>query len=365
MKKHNGIISFWKFIFTILIIIGHIAVRMKSVPNCDLANVKLFSAYSVGVEFFFIISGYLMTKSALNKKIDNKEELGKITFDYIWKKIKVFFPYILIGFCCGLVLHINISHLKRYQIINTIWDLLLLRMSGIKYFQGILGVAWYISAMLICMIALYPLIIKYKKNFIYIIAPLNVIFIGGYIAHRYGNIADPNAWTGIVYKSLLRAFFELSLGAIAYEFSEKIKNVNFTKIGRFILTLVEIVGFTSIFFIVNLKDAHNRYDFIMVLILFICISIAFSEKSILQKFSNNKVFFFLERISLPMYLNQTWIYDLCIYILKQNNTFNMGYYLNLLIITTLIFIIALIVEMIVKLMYKVYPKVKKIFIIEE
>ena len=135
---------------------------MKITLEINLSNNNIFEAGSIGVEFFFIVSGWLMTKKALKLNVEN-EKLGENTFEFIWKKVKAFFPYMLISYICALILHINISHLRKYQIVNTIWDLLLLRISGIKYWHGVLGVAWYISAMLVCMIVLYPLIVKYKK----------------------------------------------------------------------------------------------------------------------------------------------------------------------------------------------------------
>lgn len=362
-KKHNGIISFWKFMFTLMIIALHVGLRMKSMLDIKLPNKNIFNGGSIGVEIFFIVSGYLITKNAFRVNTENSN-LGVITFKYIWKKIKVFFPYILIAYLCALILHIKISNLKDYQVINTIWDILLLRMSGIKYWHGVLGVAWYISAMLICMIILYPLAIKYKKNFIYIIAPLNVIFVGGWISHTYGNIADPEVWTGIVYKSLLRAFFELSLGAIAYQFSEYIKSINFTKLGRRVLTFIEIFGFLSIFYFVNKPSPHDKYDFIMILILFISISIAFSEKSILQNFGNNKVFYYLEKISLPMYLNQIWTIEIILKLIKNYNV-DLSYYQITVITIMCIFILAIFTEKLVKIMKKSYPKIKKVFITEK
>ena len=362
-KKHNGIISFWKFMFTLMIIALHVGLRMKGMLGITLPNKNIFNGGSIGVEFFFIVSGYLMTKSALRVNIENSN-LGLITFKYIWKKIKAFFPYMLIAYSCALILHIQISNLKNYQIINTIWDVLLLRMSGIKYWHGILGVAWYISAMLICMIILYPLAIKYKKNFIYIIAPLSVIFIGGWISHTYGNIADPEVWTGIIYKSLLRGFFELSLGAIAYQFAEYVKSLSFTKLGSRVLTFIEIIGFLSIFYFVNKPSPHDKYDFIMILILFISISIAFSEKSILQNFSNNKLFYYMEKISLPMYLNQIWIIEIILKLINNNNA-NLSYYQITVITIICTFLLAILTEEIVKFIKMMYPKFKRIFVIEK
>lgn len=83
MKKHNGIISFWKFMFSILILIFHCSDRAKE-------GKVLFIDGRIGVEFFFIVSGYLLAKKAFNNK-ENLDNIGKETFVYIWKKNKEFF----------------------------------------------------------------------------------------------------------------------------------------------------------------------------------------------------------------------------------------------------------------------------------
>ena len=63
-KKHNGIIGFWKFMFCILILLFHCAEKM--------GKNGFFESGRIGVEFFFIVSGYLMTKKALNNEEDLK-----------------------------------------------------------------------------------------------------------------------------------------------------------------------------------------------------------------------------------------------------------------------------------------------------
>ena len=64
--KHNGIIGFWKFMFCMMVLLLHCS------PN---AKLKIFKQGYLGVEFFFIVSGYLMASNTLKQK-ENKE-IGK------------------------------------------------------------------------------------------------------------------------------------------------------------------------------------------------------------------------------------------------------------------------------------------------
>ena len=345
--------------FCLLIMGLHVAEAIIKNENFETDATIVFWAGSIGVEFFFLVSGYLLAKKAMNT--NTNDDLGELTYKYIKKKVLSFFPYILLAFIVAIPFYYSLQNLKRSDLINSVWDLLLLTISGIQYHR-FLGVVWYISAMLICMVLLYPLIIKYKKKFIHIIGPIIVILIGGYIGQKYGNIANPWQWNGFIYKGLIRAFFEISLGVLLYDFSEKIKKVNFTKLGKTMLTVVEIIGFISIFIIVNLKDAHNKYDFIMILLLSISISLAFSEKTLLLKYCNNKFFYFLEKISLPMYLNHKWIIEVINHVLLSNKVMYVNYYIELLATIILTAIVSIITMTLIKYTKKAFPKVKRLFI---
>ena len=298
-KTHNGIISFWKFMFSIMVIIFHSTERLP--------NPKFFMYYGrIAVEFFFLVSGYLMAKTALNEN-QNTTDIAKDTIQYIWKKIKAFFPYILISFILCFIVKNNINRkFTASEIANSIWNLFLLEMSGLNS-PSINGMTWYISSMLISMLILYPLLKKYKKNFTHIIAPTIVFFVGGWLAYQQGNFADPYIWMGITYKGVFRGFFELSLGTILYELAQKLKTVEFTFLGKLLLTIIETIGFISVFFIVNVPNASNDYDFVMLAILSVSVTLAFSENNIFYHLANNKVFYYLEKLTLPMFLNHNWV----------------------------------------------------------
>lgn len=345
-SKHNGIISFWKFMFSIMIVIYHLKLATND------KNVILKSGY-IGVEFFFIVSGYLMTKGALNKKEDTSD-IGKETFQYLRNKIKVFFPFMLVAFLITLSINIIFKGYSISNVVNSVWNLFFLETSGIKTTQ-VVAQSWYISAMLISMLILYPFIRKYKKNFVYLIAPIIVIFIGGWISYTYGTL---NGWqhTGILYKSLLRAFFELALGSILYEVSIKVMEINFNKIGRCILTLVEIIGFVSIFLIANIPN--SKYDFIALAFMSISVIIAFTGKTMFYHVANNRLFYYLEKLSLPVYLNHQWVIEL----VKRKLGY-LGYWEKLGITIFLTIIVSMIIMYIIeKIKGKPTKIAKKIFI---
>ena len=349
-SKHNGSISFEKFLFSMLILIYHFAVDNK---------LQILSCGYIGVEFFFLVSGYLLAKKALSENSENKN-IGIESCTYIFKRIKTLFPFALFPFMIILVYNIIIRGWGMGQICNSIWYLFFLNMSGIRC-TGYLGNVWYVSAMLISMFVLYPMIRKYKKTFIYLIAPIIVIFVGGWISYKYMNLGGITIHTGIVYKALLRAFFEISLGCILYEISEKLKNINFTNISKCIFSFVEILGVISVFYIANKKG--GKYDFIMLLILSIIVVIAFSEKTRFYNLFNNKFFYYLEKLSLPIYLNQYFILT----IINKNTNFNCVQRLVIIIVVSILLamFITYIIDYFSNNFSNVKRKVKSIFINEE
>ena len=170
IKKHNGIIGLWKFLFCIMIILHH-----GKDFNYENSR-RLFVGGNIAVEFFFIVSGFLMTKSALNKKDYDKDNLGKETFNFILKKIKVFLPYTITAGIILLIINNVFETISIRNNILSILDIFLIEMTGIKI-KILNGPLWYISSMLICMAILYSLIRKYKYNYIYIFVPLCVLLI--------------------------------------------------------------------------------------------------------------------------------------------------------------------------------------------
>ena len=270
IDKHNGIISIWKFLFSLMVVILH----------CDFLapskNQIILRGGSIAVEFFFITSGYLMAVSAFKRS--NKKNIISDTWSFIWKKVKTLFPYVLIAFISVTIVTIVFTSHNIYDWLLSIWNLIFLEMTGIKS-TPINPLTWYLSAMLLSMLIIYPLLRKYKKNYSTLIAPIIVIFLAGYMSHQYGDLREPMQWVGFCYKGLLRAFLELNIGVILYEVVSYFKKIKLTNLGNNLITLLEIFCFTIVFIIAQFLEKGNKLDYIILVILTVGIGIAFSEKS--------------------------------------------------------------------------------------
>lgn len=293
-KTNNGIISFWKFIFAIMIVILHARYFANK------SDFVLFKNCSIGVEYFYLVSGYFLANSAL-KEIDTSN-IGEDTIKFLFNKIKRFFPYVIIGFTIDIIIKSIFLDFTLKSYILSIWDLLLLGSIGLKK-TTINSPTWFLSSMILSMLIIYPLIKKYKKNFIYIGSTLIVLLLCGYISNNFSTLTSKGTvWSILVTKGTLRAFLELNLGCIIYLIANKIKCYNFTNFGKIFITTLEIGCFLIVIYSNIVIEKIKVYDYVMLLLLTVALSLAFSEKTLELKLFSNKLFYMLEKIGLPLFL---------------------------------------------------------------
>lgn len=140
--------------------------------------------------------------------------------------------------------------------------------------------------------------------------------------------------------------------------------MQFTKASKIILTLIENIGFISIFVIANLDNADKKYDFVALLIISISVILAFSENNIFYKHMNNKFIYYLEKLSFPIYLNHLWIIKV---VRKTLGDFTYIQKLIITIICTIVvsMVILFLVEKIKKIIENHKTRIKKFFINED
>ena len=98
--KRNGTIELWRFIFSLLIVMFH----SNYIPSYFSGDYNWIKSQSIGVEFFFIVSGFLMAKSA-QKYQDN---VGTDTGKFILKKYLGILPVYLFAHIISSVVTIII-----------------------------------------------------------------------------------------------------------------------------------------------------------------------------------------------------------------------------------------------------------------
>lgn len=334
IKHKNGKIEFMRFAFCLCVIFFHCR-NMLKIPDFQIGSIPVtfFRRGYIAVEFFFVVSGYLMAKSIYksNHKVPMKkaalsegegrkddslpdvqtktpaeDDLGLDTAKFIWHKYCSILPYHILVFIPiffqTIYMKGDTGLLVIKRILKVLPGLFLIQKLGFNY-NNINSFEWYISAMLIAMLLLYPICKKYYSMFVHVIAPLGGLYLCGYLIYSYGTLTGASRWIGFTFACVIRAIAEIALGAVAFEgarvFSHK--QISFKmKIG---LTAFEVLGYIFVFLFATSALA-GEFEIYALLLLVVCVMLSFSEQTFGNHIFNRTLFYRLGEFSLPMYLSQ-------------------------------------------------------------
>lgn len=299
--NRNSSIELLRFLFSLMIMSFHFGNVFS-----DSSSLRYASNGQIAVEFFFIVSGFLMAKSA--SKPATSKSIGTQTARFIGKKYFSIFPYHLFSYAGALIATAIVSAYTFRQIIVSVLSSLpnffMIEMTGIESTYDN-SFEWYISSMLIAMAIIYPLL---RKNFSLttkIIAPIAGVMLVGWLSHNFHTLSMPKSWLGYTFKGNIRAIAIICIGVTAYSVYQKIKGTNFTKLGQICLFAVEAAGYSATFLYAFTKKSEQYY-FYLIFFIAVSVAITFSEKTASKKVKNT-FFVFLGKLSLPLYLNQFYI----------------------------------------------------------
>ncbi len=353
MKNRNGTIDFMKFICSIGIVIFH------SRNFINRSN-RIFINGAVLVEFFFLVSGFLMVASLEKYKEQNEINVGKTTVGYIGHKIKGLCPEYYVAMLIGfVVLHVfgKGRHVGE-DLLSSVWEISFLQISGLTGYHSN-AATWYISAMLLSMLILVPLCIKNRNLFLYVIAPAIGIFGLGILYQNCGFLSGPENWQGNYMKGFLRGISELSLGAFAFLLVEKVRKREYTTFGKTLLSLLEC-GCYILVFIGCATYARGTGDFVIVFFQFFGVVLSFSHKGILSPAFDHSFVYFLGKISYPIFLGHIY-WSHCIRSICKGGSDEEKYIIYFLLSATTAAAIYIVSQGLRNILPKVKENWKKIF----
>lgn len=321
MRKRNGKIELMRFVFTISVLIFHINLSLWSGKKGFTDTVSVFSHGNLGVEFFFLVSGFLMAKtlSHFSEPSSDWNKLASETLSFLWRKVKGILPYHIVYCLIIMALMVIIYPNKQpEQLFKVLPTFLFLHRTGIVLGGSLLGVEWYISSMLIAMAILYPIGRKYNHFFTKIMAPLAGLLIIGWMTQSYGCLSDGDYWNGLTFHCNLRAIAELCLGSACYEIAESMKKHIFSGVQKFFLSVAELTGYGAALFYICSFFA-SKYEVYILLLLCVSVTISFSQKSFFGQsiLFQNPLCEFLGAISLPIYLVQKIAKEVVVFLLPE------------------------------------------------
>lgn len=304
----NGKIELLRFIFCMAVLIFHCEKYVMGEPSLENGiHVSLFCHGSMGVEFFFIVSGLFMAKSAYKRQLSaEKPDLATESISFMKRKIAAVFPMHIIAFVFVFAAYVVSHHFGWTQIlakaIESIPSVFLIQMSGMNLCSPN-HVTWYISCMFLAMAVLYPVCVKYYEMFTRYVAPFIAIMVLGGCVAATGRLTGVSVWTGICYKSLLRAVGEISLGAYGFAVTEQLKKHVTTTKQKVVAGIVELALFCGTM-IYMIGTFPAEWEILETIAIFGLVVLAFSGVGIGSRLFNNSFFYSLGKWSLPLYLVQ-------------------------------------------------------------
>lgn len=157
-SRRNGAIDFLRFVFACAIVLYHY-------------RRDVFPGGYIAVEFFFIVTGYLAAREAAQS---DQRTMGAAA-RFLRHKLSLFYPAFLIAYAFAFIITqvLKQSAFAEWvrQLALSFWNFLLLRMSGVSMgFAG--GGEWYLSAMMLALLLIYPLLLTHRKGFTLVVAPV-------------------------------------------------------------------------------------------------------------------------------------------------------------------------------------------------
>lgn len=300
----NSTIEIYRLFFSILIVLCHIGNRVW-IPLED----RIFQSAWLGVEFFFILSGYLMSNSIY--KIKDHYILGIETINYVYNKVKFIYPTYLFAFIAEFIMEKCVG-IKSGPFLYKIYDLFFLRIFG---FHGdvldlSVGASWFLHALFVGMFILYPIARRFTDTFHYIIAPLTAAFILGFFSNCYGHLLFALQFENNICLGLLRCIGDLCCGSFVYALCKLYKE---RASGNLVKSLYDKKFFlygqlVALIVLLHIMMDYDRSQMNFVSIIFFMILIGFAfldeRKSIFDKLNVS----WIADFSLALYLNHIiWI----------------------------------------------------------
>ncbi len=279
MSDKSNMISFWRIVFLLQIMVIHICGQYNM--DCN---------WVVTVDFFFVTGGWLMMKDV------HKPDLSP--YGYLWKRIKRLYPEYLPMFIINVVC---LFFLGRYNHREFFWWLKgtgLREALLIQYWPWdeaiylVNGATWYLSVMLVAGFLLFSLAKRCPKILYEIILPIVIISFYTYTYREYRSFTGDSV-LGLFHIRFFRGFANMGIGMLLWEFNERFSKHlqgTFVRVAGFlILTFESLVSF--------FHGQENEYLYILL----ISVGILLSFNTPLPVFKG--CFAFLGKISYSAYLH--------------------------------------------------------------
>lgn len=202
MKNKTVSIEALRFIFMLVIAVWHFG------------RINPFTHGYIAVDFYFLLSGYLLYGSYVRHKYD--------ALKYTVEKLKRFYPEYFLVFVIAFLMKLNLLLRDSDAVtlfLNAIPEGLMINSVGV-FGGGVNPASWYVSVLMVGGGILYAVLHWNKNVALSIMFPLLVLFSYTYLM-GFGGSLEQFANDGFISQCLLRGMAGMALGAVIAAFKER------------------------------------------------------------------------------------------------------------------------------------------------
>lgn len=347
MREYNCIIAAQRLLFAFVIVLFH-------GHHFTDSSYYLFMGGAIAVDFFFLLSGAMLGRTIDNTL--NSTDIGTETLLFMKHRITRLVPEFYVAWLIGGGLDaINYKSVIEFmkRLITSAGEFLLIDQSGFLNVR-FNDTTWYISALLIVSFIIYPIAIKDKNRFFFIISPLGFILLFGYTYQNWESITVLN-WNGLCYNTLIRGAMGIFAGCICYRIARYLMKFKFK---TWVRIFISMLSWFPIIAVLSYALFHNMtvwswYIFLMFMVSLIA---TLTNQGIEKTLISEKASRWCNEFAYTIYLGHgPWRW-----FLKSRLPETWGYYRKILFYILISAVTALVIMYTSKVMKKIWSSRKKI-----
>lgn len=322
MKKRNGALYFWAFIFCMIFVL-HYAYFFD--PKKLEKGAFYFFRGELAIDYFFVVIGVMLAKTVDSIPGDRAltwREYGS----FVKRILRFYLPAFAICWAVTFVALNKMTFIDVPTLINNFFtallELLPFRNVGFNAapvdnltFVGyrVMDQGWVISAAFIALVLLYPLYRRGRKRFEYYIAPVGAVLLLCFLFFKTKILAGDNLLTlDAKIKPLFYSFpgtykgiAEILAGVTCFTVARHFSGRSVSKAGSHLLSVVEIGGYLAAIWYMQFMfrfELPEIFDYLAVSAMILGVTVSLSGKSSIAKLFDHKPVYFLGRFSLYPFL---------------------------------------------------------------
>lgn len=306
MTKSEKIISFdsWRFLLCIVIILHHTGINIYSFHG--LSN-PYFNMGHLAVECFFVLSGFLLTKSFFLSALNNANA-GYIAAQSFLRRIKRLYPEYIVALLACAVLTSLFSH----DVPLSMFLLNAIGIAGMGGVPNIINGVWYVAVLFWGGGVLFNLMCYYGKKAFFLIFPIISMLCLFYLYNHGANVSGHQLPIefNLLSKGIIRGILGLTIGVYTFLICNFIKDINIHFNKRNTDMLLFVLEIAAVYLLAKLLLFSKGNSFNVYFYASFITGLLYFKKEILLKFLSWKIWNRVSYLAFMLYLTHLIVLEI-------------------------------------------------------